>query len=234
MDSDLITHFELDPEKLAIIFDCIDSYGVGSPDAEWANNIISSKTVVYQSGVIARNNSPVRHLVDPSELAMCQRLADEAEKLMKGVEVGMGSESNAQFQKFFIVANVDDPKPSAINEQLIRSKFGETIFPPATVIVEPLIESGAWWAEVTYDGSESGNEYFKPWKQMIEWFNGRSEFLDTAFICIGDSDSLLTLGLDKSNLPEGTEITGCVLPRLALGLTHNGSLAGLFGYTVQT
>ena len=34
--------------------------------------------------------------------------------------------------------------------------------------------------------------------------------------------------------PPGTEITGCVLPRLALGLTAQGSLVGLFGYSVQT
>lgn len=234
MKEKIITHFELDPDKLAVITACIDNYGVGSPEAEWANNIISSKTVVYQSGVIARRNSPVRHFVDSTELMLCQNLAEEAEEMMSGIEVGMGSNAGTPFRKFCIVANVDEPVPSKINEQLILSKFGETIFPPATITIEPLIESGAWWAEVTYDGSESGSEYFKPWKTMMTWFKSRPEFLDTAFIRIGDSDALFRLRLEKNNLPEGTEIPGCVLPRLALGLTHNGSLAGLFGYTVQT
>ncbi len=53
----MITHFDLDPDKLAIIQDCMDNYDVGSPEAEWANNIISRKAVVYQSGVIARRDA---------------------------------------------------------------------------------------------------------------------------------------------------------------------------------
>ena len=234
MNKKFITHLELDPDKLALIRACMDNYEVGSPEAEWANNIISRKAVVYQSGVIARSDSPVRHLVDSGELKLCQNLAEDIERMMSGIEVGMGSDASTQFCKFYIVSNVDEPIPSMITEPLIRSKLGGTIFPPATITIEPLIESGKWWAEVTYDGSESGNEYFKPWKAMMAWFKSRPEFIDTAFICIGDSEALFRLGLEKANLPDGTEITGCVLPRLALGLTHHGSLAGLFGYTVQT
>jgi hypothetical protein len=226
-----ITHFELDQEKLSIIHDCIDNYGVGSFEAEWANNIISSKAVVYQSGVIARNDSPVKHLVDLDELILCKNLAEEIESIMSGVEVGMGSESSTQFRKFYIAANIDEQIPNTINEQLIRSKFGGIIFPPATIMVEPLIESGIWWEEAISDAS---SEYIKPWKSMITWFKRRPEFVDTAFIRIGDSNKLMELNLEKTNLPEGTEMTGCVLPRLALGLTSLGSLAGIFGYTVQT
>jgi hypothetical protein len=165
----------------------------------------------------------------------------------------MGSESSAQFRKFYIVSNADEPASNVINEKLIRSKFGETIFPPATLTIEPLIESGIWWNEVLQDGlsdeenaktwksilswfkRDTGNgEYFKPWKAMMAWFKSRPEFVDTAFIRIGDREALWALDMEKANLPDGTEITGCVLPRLALGLTHNGSLVGLFGYSVQT
>jgi hypothetical protein len=67
---------------------------------------------------------------------------------------------------------------------------------------------------------------------MINWFQSRSEFLATVFVRIGDP---LALGdLPREEWPEGTETTGCVLPRLALGLTRGGSLVGLFGYSVQT
>jgi len=44
-----IRHFEVDPAKLDAIHDCMAHYDVGSPDAEWPNNIISRKTVVYDS-----------------------------------------------------------------------------------------------------------------------------------------------------------------------------------------
>lgn len=228
----MITHFDLDPDKLAVLQDCMDNYDVGSLEAEWPNNIISRKAVVYQSGVIARGESPVRHMVDSAELMLCQSLAAAIENLMAGVDVGMGSEASTQFRRFYIVANSDEPKPSIIDERLIRSKFGETIFPPATITIEPVIEAGIWWNEVMSDGFECGDEYLEPWKAMMAWFRGRNEFIDAAFIRIGDSQALWKL--DRANLPAGTEITGSVLPRLALGLTHNGSLVGLFGYSVQT
>src|SRR5690349_19733812 len=134
----MITHFDVDPEKLAILQDCMDNYDIGFPDAEWPNNIISRKTVVYQSGVIARHGAYVIHNVDPAELALCQSLAATIENLMAGVEVGMGSEAGTPFRRFYIVANMDEPRRSIIDERLIRSKFGETIFPPATITIEPL------------------------------------------------------------------------------------------------
>jgi hypothetical protein len=55
--------------------------------------------------------------------------------------------------------------------------------------------------------------------------------MDRAFVRIGDDDLCLS---DEDSWPKGTELTGSVLPRLALGLTCKGSLAGLFGYVVYT
>ncbi|HYF63302.1 MAG TPA: hypothetical protein VD886_10845, partial [Herpetosiphonaceae bacterium] len=60
----------------------------------------------------------------------------------------------------------------------------------------------------------------------------RPEFKDTAFVRIGDYRDLHEV--DPRLYPPGTELVGCALPRLALGLTHGGSLAGLFGVSVQT
>jgi hypothetical protein len=224
-----ITHFEPDEDRLAVIRECTEHHDVGDPEAEWPNNIISRRAVVYGSGVIARRGEPARHAIDPDELALCRRLSAEAAEVMAGVEVGMGSESGDPFRGFFVAANADEPAPAAITEGLIRAKFGGTLFPPVTITVEPLAESGVWWSEVEYDGSESEPGYFLPWRAMIRWFRCRPEFVDTSFVRIGHNRAL-----PRESWPEGTEITGCVLPRLALGLTRGGSLVGLFGYSVQT
>jgi hypothetical protein len=225
---EIITHFEIDEEKLAILKQCMENYGVGSDDANWSQNIISREAIVYQNGAIARTNSSVNHSVDSTELSLCKSLAVEAESIMSGIEVGMGSESSDMFHQFFIAANTNEAIPSKIDESLIRAKFGGTIFPLATITVEPLSESGIWWSEVEYDGSESASPYFQPWKSMIAWFNNRPEFIDTAFIRIGDRNELIRLRLQRNIFP------GCVLPRLVLGLTRNGSLVGLFGFSVHT
>jgi hypothetical protein len=227
-----ITQFEPDMDRLAVIRECMEHYEVGDPEAEWPNNIISRRAVAYGSGVIARRGEPVQHAVDSDQLALCRQLSAEVAQVMSGVPVGMGSESEDTFRAFFIAANVDESDRSAITEGLIRAKFGGTLFPPVTITVEALVESGVWWSEVEYDGSESEPGYFDPWRAMIRWFRGRPEFVDTCFARIGHNRDLWDL--PRELWPEGTEITGCVLPRLALGLTHGGSLVGLFGCCVKT
>jgi hypothetical protein len=212
----------------------MENYGVGSTDAEWPNNIISNKAVVYGSGAITRAGTIVHHAVDPDELALCQRLAAEVARMMAGMDVGMGSESSDPFREFFIAANVNEPVPKRIDEHMIRSKFGGTIFPPATITIEPMTESGTWWSEVEIDPSKSTDDCLRPWRSLIEWFRCQPVLLDSAFVRIGDRRALWKIELDKEMLPKGTELTGCVLPRLALGLTKNGSFVGLFGFSVQT
>jgi hypothetical protein len=225
-----ISDFEPDEDRLAVIRECIENYDVGDPMAEWPNNVISRHTVVYSSGVISRKGASIRHAVDPDELALCRRLSLESSQLMEGVEVGMGSNRSASFRDFFIAANVDDPVESTISGALIRTKFGGTLFPPITITAEPLTAAGIWWSEVQEDGAESSNQYFLPWQRMIRWFRGRPEFLDTRFVRIGHNRDLSRLL--RETWPPGTKIFGCVLPRLALGITLGGSLVGLFGYAV--
>ncbi len=232
-----ILDFDLDPARLAPLRECMENYDVGSPDAEWPNNIISRKAVAYGSGVIAREGTPVRHNVTPEEFALCKCLAGEACTLMTGVMVGMGSESDDPFHEFFIAANVDDPIPTEIDEALIWSKFGGTIFPLATVEVEPLEEAGVWWSEVLYDVSDATplerEAHLHHWRRLITWFRERPDLKDAVFVRIGDYAALNSLDLE-SNSPPGTELAASVLPRLVLGLTGGGSLVGLFGYSVQT
>jgi hypothetical protein len=151
----MLRQFDPDAGRLAVLRQCTENYDIGDPGAEWQNNILSRKLVVYGSGRIAREGEPARHNVDPEELALCRRLAAEAADVMAGVEVGMGSEAGDPFRPFYIAANADDLAPEAIDEALIRSMFAGTIFPPATITVEPLAEAGRWWQEVEGDASRS-------------------------------------------------------------------------------
>ena len=223
---------KLDSARLSIISECMENYDVGDGDAEWPNNIISREAVVYSDGTIARRTDRVSHMIDGMELALCERLSKQAAQFMAGIEVGMGSESGDCFRDFFIAAAAGAPKPTGINEDLIRKGFGGTLFPLATITVEPFAEDTVWWSEVLCDGEESGPDYFVPWREMSAWFKQQPAFVGTAFVRIGDQEELFHL--PEASLPEGTATTGCVLPRLALGLTHNGSLAGLFGHVVHT
>ena len=155
---------------------------------------------------------------------------------MDGSAVGMGSESEDPFREFFIAANVNDSPPNVITDELIREKFNGTLFPPVTITVEALRESGTWWSEVLYDASgfegEEHEQYLRPWRSMIQWFQDTNELACPVFVRIGDARVLWNV--PKDEYPDGTEITGCVLPRMAVGLSPNGSFVGVFGYTVHT
>ena len=69
------------------------------------------------------------------------------------------------------------------------------------------------------------------WRALIRWFHERPEFKDWAFVQIGNYKDAR---LDKKTFPPGTEMVGSAFPVLALGLTKNGSLAGVCGHLVQT
>jgi hypothetical protein len=69
----LLTQFALSPSNLTTLAPCMDSDGGEDEEAEWRNNLLSARTVVYQSGVIARQGDSVRHAVDPEELAMAAK-----------------------------------------------------------------------------------------------------------------------------------------------------------------
>lgn len=236
MPGPLLTEFPPDPVRFRVIRECTERYDVGSPDAEWPNNIISNRAVVYRSGKIARKGDLVVHAVDPEELKRCQRLAVDAEVLMERTSVGMGSESGDGFQAFYIAANVGDPIPEAIDSTLIRDRFGGTLFPLVSVTVEPLDESTAWFTNVVenlagYD-EPLREEMLEPWRMMIDWFRTAPELVTSSFVTIGNPQDFE--GVTANEYPAGTVIPGSVFPRLVLGLTRAGSLVGLFGYCVKT
>jgi hypothetical protein len=222
---------EPDPIRLSVILECMETYEVGEAWAEWPNNIISRRAVVYRDGAIVREEDVFPGLIDATELALCQGLGDEVAGLMHSVSVGMGSQADNSFHPFFILGSGTASLATSINEQLVRDRFGGTIFPQATITVEPLSDGTIWWNEVLSDGEGCGETYFAPWTGMVDWFSGHSAFVASAFVRIGDPRLLAALPNEAS--PNGTVIAGGVLPRLALGLTRNGSLVGLFGAVVS-
>jgi hypothetical protein len=213
-----------------MIKECMNTVGMDyvAPNSEWPWNVISKRAVAYSCGKIAREGEKVEHNHDPGEFELCEVLADEAEKVMAGSEVGMGSEAalgTGILLPFFVVANVGKKTPQQIDEGTIRDAFGGTIYPPTKIWIEPLIAAGEWWAQVLeYYRCFVGEEretHLRPWRKMMKWFRSREEFQNTAFVMIGED-------------PLGGENGGCAFPRLALGLTHAGSLAGIASYVVHT
>jgi len=197
-----------------------------SPE-DFSLNTISKRAVAYSCGRLAMPGDKLVHRHHAEDLALCRRLAGEAARIMKGTEVGMGSESSDYFAPFFVAANIGDPVPKRITERLIRERFGGTIYPPATIWIEPLKEKGKWWAAVLSDGGEDDEDEkeqgLKPWRDMIRWFRSREELHGAAFVRIGDDP------LDRE-----CHNAGCVFPRLALALTGGGGLVGICGHVVHT
>lgn len=212
------------------------SYDVGDRSFDWPNNMISTRAAVLQSGAIVFKDQVPDRRVDTKEIDRCKQLAEEAVSVGgPPLDFDIGSETSSPLWPFYIAAAVDEKPKKRITSNLIRSKFGGTLYPPTTITVEPLNEKGIWWREVIESSGVEGDEleeYLLPYRMMNDWFNHPGRFVSSAFIRIGDRSELWDV--DESDRPKGTECSPSVLPRLAVGLNEKGSLIGIFGYTVQT
>jgi hypothetical protein len=204
----------------------MENYDIGGPDEDWPNNVISTGTVAYSCGALHRPGEPKpvhNHLAE--ELRLCRSLAEEAAQLMEGVAVGMGSAASDCFAPFFVTASEGAPVPEAITEHLVRRVFGGSIKPGAGIIIEPPDEASSWWPAVLafYEPDEeegiSFEEEIGRWRVMMEWFRRHPVLRHPRFVSLGSRRDA-----DKR---------GCVYPRLVLGLTPRGSLAGICGYVVH-
>ena len=227
----MITDCRVDEARLAPLRECMETYGQEGNDAtnEWPWNCLSRRTVAYTCGALRRGEEPAVHNHDEAEFALCRKLANEAAKLMEGVEVGMGSESQEYFAPFYIVASVGTDNPHTLDAETIRAAFGGTIYPAAEITLEPLTEQAKWWQVVVMDIGEEEEEeqntaeedFIRPWRSLMQWFHRQPEFKQTALVMIGDSP------LDDEN-------GASVFPRLAVGLTQAGSIVGIAGVVVHT
>jgi len=210
---------------------CMDTFGSGDPALyEWPNNVLSTKTVVFDDGSIARGGTTSSRNVDPSELARCKALALELHNLVAKVHVGMKSEGNENWEPFFQAAEIGAPVPTALDEAAIRSIFGGTIMPIDRIVVEPLQEAGSWWKDMQSSEDEATNA---AWRKLIAFVAANPALHGAAFVQIGFYEYGECIEFEGEP-PDGYEMRGSSLPRLALAITEQGSLVGVFGYVVWT
>jgi hypothetical protein len=230
----MIQNCELDADRLAVISECTETYGMEDrgPANEWVWNMISTKTVVYACGAIGREGENLEHNHAPAEIELCQRLAQAVAAVTSGEFIEMGDEGEHEFQPFYVVANVGQHVPAQITEDLIRKAFGGTIYPDADVLVEPIEAGKNWWIQARSEDLNDDQDYcdhhIELWSKLQNWFHSQVELQTPVFISIDPND-----GKERAkglNLYNG----GCVLPRLIVGMTATGSLVGLFSCVVYT
>jgi hypothetical protein len=220
--------------------------GPKSPTDEWNHSCIHPLTVAYSCGRLARPGGPNEHEHEPEEVARCQRLANEAGAVCKGLEVNL-SAGSSDLAPFFVTANRQTPVPDRLTPEVVRAAFGGTIYPQAEIIVEALEVGNRGWVQIA--DSEDGELHLVPgaeshytreqletfrknarsrweervgrWRTVLEWFRVRDELHGGAFVLIGEDR------LSRTNY-------GCVFPRLVLGITKAGSVVGVCGHAVHT
>jgi hypothetical protein len=139
----------IDPDRLAPFEYCIDTFGCEdvNPGSEWAWNIISTKAVAYSCGALCRRGDVINHQHDVGELELCKRLASELADLMADVETDylFPEEGSQHFLPYYCVAHTRSYVPNYIVEDMIRTAFGGTIYPPAKITIHPLARAVQTW-----------------------------------------------------------------------------------------
>lgn len=123
--------------------------------------------------------------------------------------------------------------------------------PAARVGIQPLPEAADWWSDVLMCAEETADveamrtddeapapfldAFVSVWRGMLDWFRGRPEIVDTAFVAIGDYDhQCFDLERKHDPLPYGAVYSPSNYLRLFVGLTWGGSLAGIVTHVVLT
>lgn len=211
-----------DPDRLLPFARCVDDYGVGDPDDPWANNCLANDAVAYSNGLIARAGNPIDLRYDPEELSLCARLAAEAARMMGPWWPGMYSASSPETAAFFATSSSFTPRPVP-DADLIRAVFGGALCAEAGITVEELAERGEWWELVERCAADDEDDdpdldtdtaVFSPWRSVLRWFADQPEL---------HGCSLVRIEVKRRRGARG----GCVFPWLAVGVTAQGSLAGI-------
>jgi hypothetical protein len=220
-----INNCQISPDRLQSLSECLETYGIERDHPEerdWPHNVLSTQTVVYDCGAYCRSDDTIIHHHDSAEFKLCQDLAAAAAAIMQGIYIGMGDENDHELAPFYVVANRDTNVPTTIAEAEIRSAFGGTIYPQARIEICSLQPgSGQWW-EYLSNTEYTGSATQAAWQKLIDWYQAQADLTNPVFVEI----NLCT--------EDGHENTGCVWPRLVLGLTKAGSLVGLSSCVVHT
>jgi predicted DNA-binding WGR domain protein len=212
------------------IADCTDNHGVQKEGDEWGHNILSSKTVRGPSGKLGLAGE-VDAAPDPAELKLCVRLAAAAGRIMGDLALGMGSSGEEQCDRFFVAKHVGFQCRS-LDPWGIRPAFGGALYPAAKIKVFPLAENTSWWKTLVKDlrqrehpdedpyNSNTMRDALGRWRKLFAWFKAEKAFVESGFVFVDKS---------KTDYLRG----GVVFPRLLVGRTRGGSIAGLFGAFVD-
>ncbi len=217
-----------DPNRLRAFQPCVDDYGVSDPTDPWANNCLANDAVAYSNGLITRLGTAADLRYDPEELVLCRAIAEEAARVMGPRWPGMYSASDSRTEPYFAVSAAFVPR-SVPDPDLVRSVFGEALYPETRVTVEALDESGEWWRQVQQCAVEceeddpdfdANTEVISPWRSVIRWFAEHPGLRGSCFIQIRKTRRGIR--------------GGCVFPWFVVGLTKRGSIAGISTCLVQS
>jgi hypothetical protein len=229
MASKAVSSCKRDPRRLGVLAECRKSSGPTDNAEEWPSQFLSTGTIAFSCGMLARQGDGALHAHDAEELKRCRRLAAEAAAIMTGVLIGGNDESDHTLDAFWVPANVGDPVPKRITEAAFRKAMRGTVYPGAQLTIEPFKKTSDWWKRVSvlhpdYDvvpeDFPNEPERVAKWNRLLLWFCNHADLHSPVYIGFKE--------------PTQGEFHATVFPKLFVALTASGSLVGLATCVVWT
>lgn len=211
-----------DPNRLGVLAECRQSSDSSGDGEEWPGHFLSTRTIAYSCGMLARKGDDVVHIHDAEELKRCRQIATEAGKIMKDVLIGGSDESDHTLDPFWIPAIVGDTVPKKITEAVFRKAMRGTVYPGALLTIEPFKKTSEWWKRVStlhpdYDvipeEMPEEPERVAKWHRFFDWFRHHADLHSPVYIGFKE--------------PPDETFGATVYPRMFVALTASGSLVGL-------
>ena len=214
-----------DSTRLGVLAECMTGCDFQNVGGEWPGHFLSTRTIAYSCGILARDGDTVVHAHDADEVKRCRKLAAEAADIMKGVDIRWGDESDHTLHPFWIPANAGDPVPKNLTEKVFRAAMRGTVYPDAVLTIEPFKKTSNWLKKVTaldldyYGGPEEDPDCVAKetaradqWRRLYDWFRNHPDLHAPVYIRFAE--------------PKGVEFTS-VYPMFFVALTSAGSVVGL-------
>jgi|GEM_PF-4953830 len=209
--------------------------GPEQPCDDWRHACIHPETIAYACGALSRPGILPKHDHDPAELAIARGIAEEAARLAGTLE--HHSEGSSPLTPLFVTANRRGAVPNELTPQAIRRFFGDTIFPQAEIVVRPVQR---WFDEIATQSrqailqypaelreqmrehlEQSSHKWQQNWRPLVDYLQSHRQLHSPAYVQVGQDR------MSETNF-------ACVFPRLWVGITDRGSLAGLFAHEVNS
>ncbi|MCA9579037.1 MAG: hypothetical protein R3B40_02000 [Polyangiales bacterium] len=197
-----------------------------TPPGDWGGTLFSTRTVLRPSGALGvpEDDAPPP---DQADLALVMALAQEAATRMTGLEV-FASQATTGWEPFWIARTDGHDLRSLSAPQVIRA-CGGSLWPEAQVLSEPM-EAGLgflheWLGRLRGRSSKwvsalrrcEGTAAVTGYARVVRWFVAEPRFVETAVV----------------NFATGDHPCANAIPRLFLGRTEGGSVAGAVGVAVD-